>query len=532
MRKRQFKRILVLVMTLAFTFTVFAVPASAKSNDKSLKVSVLSDVHLLPSDLIADSTKYRETLKKDQKHFNESEAILKQELKRVKKEKPDVLLVSGDLSKDGELESHKLLAQYLKGLKKELPKLKIYVINGNHDIRNSNAYNYAKNKPATRTEPSDFKKIYNITYGDKTIIATFKPEKGEANQLSYVAHPKKGFTVVAVDSGCYSSDNTKSGQTEHETRGNINPECRAWVVKQIAKAKKRGDTIIGLVHHGINAHFTVQPKILKDFLVDNHEEVATEWADAGMKYVFTGHMHQQDVAEYKTANGNKLYDIATGSTISYPSATRLVTFIRGNNKEVVKGKVFDNNSLKYINPQTGKKTFIKNLTKKTYDSLYGINTSLVMSLASDFLMNKLGYVSPTIATYLNNMVNEFFDTELLDGYDNKRFINYVYFTSMGGYDHGDNPDWYYRYIEKVSSGQMADLLESLLTKYLNELGSGIIKNIVDSIMPGLSSYLNFTPIKVVIGPRAKSALTSFVLEICDSMTNDQNFIYDNAFTIK
>lgn len=55
---------------------------------------------------------------------------------------PDILLVSGDLTKDGEQECHAALAKQLQQLQQDVPGLKIYVINGNHDIRNYNAKNF------------------------------------------------------------------------------------------------------------------------------------------------------------------------------------------------------------------------------------------------------------------------------------------------------------------------------------------------------------------------------------------------------
>ena len=50
-----------------------------------------------------------------------------------------MLLVSGDLTKDGELEGHKEFSARLQQVQKDVPGMKVYVINGNHDVRNENA---------------------------------------------------------------------------------------------------------------------------------------------------------------------------------------------------------------------------------------------------------------------------------------------------------------------------------------------------------------------------------------------------------
>ena len=55
-----------------------------------------------------------------------------------------------------------------------------------------------------------------------------------------------------------------------------------------------------------------------------------------MQYVFTGHMHANDIASITTENGNTLYDIETGSVVTYPSPARSVTITRTIENGVVK----------------------------------------------------------------------------------------------------------------------------------------------------------------------------------------------------
>ncbi|MEI3160684.1 MAG: metallophosphoesterase [Oscillospiraceae bacterium] len=199
-------------------------------------------------------------------------------LERVRADKPDILLVSGDLTKDGEQECHAALAKQLQQLQQDIPGLKIYVINGNHDIRNYNAKNFntadGKAVPATRTDPEDFKRIYDFVYSDPTVIATFTPAEGnKAGGLSYVARPADGYTLIVIDTGRYSSDNTSTGEMSTRRRRH---QCRsgAWVIDQIKAAKARGDVVIGLQHHGLVAHFDVQPTILPMYLVNGYERLS------------------------------------------------------------------------------------------------------------------------------------------------------------------------------------------------------------------------------------------------------------------
>ena len=201
--------LLTMVMTLVLALPMsFAADEPSASRENDLRVMVMSDMHTIPEAMIKGTADYQHAVDLDQKVFNESEAILDAQLQQVKFSKPDVLLLNGDITKDGEYAAHKSLAAKLKQLKKDLPDLKVYVTNGNHDINNPAAKNFntesGKAVKAKRTTQKDFLAIYkNVTWNDKTVTATYTPPEGaEAGALSYVARPKKGFTIIVIDSNC------------------------------------------------------------------------------------------------------------------------------------------------------------------------------------------------------------------------------------------------------------------------------------------------------------------------------------------
>jgi len=79
-----------------------------------------------------------------------------------------------------------------------------------------------------------------------------------------------------------------------------------------------------MTHHGIVEHFSVQEELFPQYVVDNWEQVSATLADAGMHIAFTGHFHSQDAAKTTTDEGNTIYDIETGSLVTYPSPYREV----------------------------------------------------------------------------------------------------------------------------------------------------------------------------------------------------------------
>ena len=369
-----------------------AAGVSAKQ-EESLKIASLSDTHYLSPTLIKDTEDFTEHLNSDRKMFAESEAFLNALLDTVKQDDPDVLLISGDLTKDGEKEGHEALAEILEKFEEETG-AEVYITPGNHDLNNSNAMNFntedGEAVPAGRTSQEDYKEIYaDLVYNDDSVIATFTPAEGkQAGGLSYVARPKDGFTIISIDAARYSADNTESGTDEHETSGNVGPELEAWVVEQIKAAKQRGDTVIGLQHHGMVPHFSMEPDLLPMYLVNDYERLAHVYADAGMSYIFTGHMHANDIAAVTTEAGNTLYDIETGSVVTYPSPARAVTLTRiienGTVKENMEISTYTGvGPITFTNPVTDKEQTIEDITE--YGRAHGFSNDMLTTTVNGFL---------------------------------------------------------------------------------------------------------------------------------------------------
>ena len=106
---------LLLAVVLALTLTVPAL-AAEKPQDMNLRIAVMSDLHYLSPDMIADPEDFEHAFNSDRKLLKESSSVLHEMLERVRADKPDILLVSGDLTKDGEQECHAALAKQLQQL--------------------------------------------------------------------------------------------------------------------------------------------------------------------------------------------------------------------------------------------------------------------------------------------------------------------------------------------------------------------------------------------------------------------------------
>ncbi|HEY9059535.1 MAG TPA: metallophosphoesterase [Pseudobacteroides sp.] len=278
------------------------------------KIAVFSDPHYFAPELGTTGSAFQAYLAQDRKLIAESSAISASMVKELKKSDAKIVLISGDLTKDGEKLSHHQFSKLLKGLEKSGKK--VFVIPGNHDINNpeSNSYSGDKATPVENVSPEQFKKIYN-SFGYAEAISRDK------NSLSYVVEPVSGLRIIAMDSALY---NENEGKPSPVTAGRLNEDTYKWIKQQIKAAKAKGKTVIGFMHHGLLEHFNGQTQYFGEFVINNWEKTSEELADLGMEAVFTGHYHAQDISSKTTAAGNKIYDIETGSLVSYPSPYRIV----------------------------------------------------------------------------------------------------------------------------------------------------------------------------------------------------------------
>jgi 3',5'-cyclic AMP phosphodiesterase CpdA len=281
-----------------------------------LKIAVLSDLHYMePSLLKADGSAFQMYLMQDPKLLAESGAILQQIIKRLLEEKPDLVLITGDLTKDGELISHKSLIRKLGILTSN--HIKVLVVPGNHDINNPDArlFDGDNTTQVASISPETFKTLYS-GFGYKNTIAR------DPNSLSYIAEPYRGLRILAIDANEYY--NNTAGYSV--VAGKIKDSTMEWAKEQLADAKARGITVIGMMHHGIVEHFPGESVLFADYLVDDWNTKAEELMNAGLKVIFTGHFHANDATRI-TDGDLSMVDVETGSPVIYDSPFRIAKLV-------------------------------------------------------------------------------------------------------------------------------------------------------------------------------------------------------------
>lgn len=230
-------------------------------------------------------------------------------------ERPDILLIAGDIAKDGEEVSHIAVAKILTYLQ-DKKDIKVFVTPGNNDINNSTAKAYTKTGSFSvpNVTPERFTQIYSA-FGYNNAI------KKDNYSLSYVAQPYTGLWILSIDAAKYDADNRS---------GAIRQKTMEWIIDVLAEAKQNNTTVLAMMHHNIIEHFTDQNKITVNTVIDHWETASDSLIDAGLKVIFTGHNHAIDITT-RTKGSNTLYDVETGSLITPPSSYRIMTL---KNKEL------------------------------------------------------------------------------------------------------------------------------------------------------------------------------------------------------
>jgi hypothetical protein len=279
----------------------------------TVNLLVFSDPHYFDPSLGASGAAFETYLAHDRKLIAESDAIMRALVAQVQTENPQVVLISGDLTKDGEQQSHQSLARYLHQM--QSGGSRVFVVPGNHDIQNASSVSYSggSQTPVPTISAADFADIYK-DFGYGAAIAR------DSQSLSYVAELVPGLWLLALDS-CIYTDSVGGSQTA----GRLLDSTKAWISAQLNLAKSRGIRVVGMMHHGIVEHFASQSLIFSEFLVNDRDALGSLFSNGGMGVVFTGHFHANDITQGTPKGASRsIYDIETGSTVTYPCPYRVI----------------------------------------------------------------------------------------------------------------------------------------------------------------------------------------------------------------
>lgn len=281
----------------------------------SAKFIVLSDTHFYDTSLGDSGKAFQSVIAYDRKLLLQSQEIMEETVRQISRETADFLIICGDLTKDGEMVNHLGMQKVLARIAQS--GLKVYVIPGNHDVANGNAVRFKEHEkiPVESVSGRSFSEIYkDFGYGQ----ALYR----DMDSLSYIAEPVPGLWILALDS-CRWKENEPGRPSV--SGGAFSSETLRWMEDVLIQAKKLRKAVIGMMHHGILEHYPGNENYFPMYVVQDHEAISRMLMQYGVSLMFTGHFHAQDITvkDFNDLDGT-LFDIETGSLITYPSPYRVV----------------------------------------------------------------------------------------------------------------------------------------------------------------------------------------------------------------
>ncbi len=328
MAKKNVRKIISFMLVLAIV--IVSVPFCASAESSAIRFGVISDIHYFANELKYDGEEYDEWLYNKHKEYDDVDSLLGNALDGVLRNAVEdgstYVLIPGDLTKDGEKKSHEALAEILADFEAETG-IQVFVVPGNHDINNSKAITFENGyeEPAEKTSPEDFREIY-ADFGYADADSVFVPKEGNKGGMLSYTEVLGNYKLIAIDSCMYSEDNGAE-DNEHMTDGRVGDDLLEWIVAECEDANERGLTIIGMQHHNLVPHMEIEEATFWPFVVQEWIQIAEAYADAGMHYVFTGHLHVNDTSSHISDNGEIVYDILTPTLTGYPNSYKIVDFV-------------------------------------------------------------------------------------------------------------------------------------------------------------------------------------------------------------
>ncbi|MBW4081896.1 metallophosphoesterase [Paenibacillus sp. S150] len=231
--------------------------------------------------------------------------------------KPDAVIISGDLSNNGEKRSHRDLARHLKTIEQDTG-TRVYVIPGNHDILNPWARKF-KGKRQYETDnvtPKEFRSIYNAFGYNEALLQ-------DNASLSYLAAPSDELWLLMLDTSQYAG-NKALGHPQLE--GRVTPGTLQWIDECGNLAASSGAQIVAVMHHSLLVH---NDFIQEGFTVDGNAELIEALRRNGIKAALSGHIHIQDISENREGGGS-IYDIADSALSVYPHQYGMLQYSSAN----------------------------------------------------------------------------------------------------------------------------------------------------------------------------------------------------------
>lgn len=250
------------------------------TQDKKTSFWVISDTHLIADSLHDHGQAFSQMQKTSQgKDLYYQETALSAFVRMAQKKKPAAIIVTGDVTFNGERVSAEKFAEIFKPLKET----QLLVLPGNHDIYDGWAREFRGKKQyyAGQISPRMWRNIFKTSYKNAVSV--------DDKSLAYSVQLNPNYLVILADSNDYGKE---EATTAPATAGFLGREQRRWIKAQLQYASENNLQVIFCMHHNLYVH---NPAVNKGYVVDDYRELRKLLAQYNVKLVFSGHIHAQNI---------------------------------------------------------------------------------------------------------------------------------------------------------------------------------------------------------------------------------------------
>ncbi len=250
------------------------------TQDKKTSFWVISDTHLIADSLHDHGQAFSQMQKTSQgKDLYYQETALSAFVRMAQKKKPATIIVTGDVTFNGERVSAEKFAEIFKPLEET----QLLVLPGNHDIYDGWAREFRGKKQyyAGQISPRMWRNIFKTSYKNAVSV--------DDKSLAYSVQLNPDYLLILADSNDYGKE---EATTAPATAGFLGREQRRWIKAQLQYASENNLQVIFCMHHNLYAH---NPAVNKGYVVDDYRELRKLLAQYNVKLVFSGHIHAQNI---------------------------------------------------------------------------------------------------------------------------------------------------------------------------------------------------------------------------------------------
>lgn len=278
-------------------FTAIAATTLVGCTKPELTIVHVSDMHYFSPSLVENEDfMWKVAMESDGKDTVQSALIAQAFVDDIIKLKPDVVVITGDLTLNGEEASHEELRDLL-GKLKDIG-IEVYVMTGNHDV-NMTAYRYTND--GVEEVPSFGSQRFEDHWWDFGYGDALSQDRWSN---SYIAKLNEKTWLLSVDS------NTGS-------KGTIRKSTLDWIDENLAKAKQKGIRVISATHQNLFVH---NENFVWGYQLNNAAALIELYEKYGVEVNLSGHLHVQTIVE-----SNGIADIAVSALVDTPLQYGILT---------------------------------------------------------------------------------------------------------------------------------------------------------------------------------------------------------------